>query len=56
MLRAGDFSSNSSLFNTNKSPGPSATLFDKEGLNFRNFITPFIKRDVERSETGGFQV
>ena len=43
VLRPEDFSSNNSLYNTDKSPGLTATLFDKEGLNFRNFITPFIK-------------
>ncbi|PKL15890.1 MAG: hypothetical protein CVV49_19065, partial [Spirochaetae bacterium HGW-Spirochaetae-5] len=43
VLRPDDFSSNNSLYNTEKSPGRSVTLFDKEGLNFRDFITPFIK-------------
>jgi len=36
VLRPDDFSLNSSLYNTKKSPGLAATLFDKEGLDFRN--------------------
>jgi hypothetical protein len=51
VLRLEDFSSNISLYNTEKSSDYFgrlstslwATLFDKEGLNLHEFITPFIK-------------
>jgi hypothetical protein len=51
VLRPDDFSSNNSFYNAEKSPGLAATLFDKEGLNFRNFITPFIKLTCTHNST-----
>jgi hypothetical protein len=46
--RPDEFLSNGFLYKTGKSPGLSATLFDKEGFDLWNFVTPFIKLTCTR--------